>query len=404
MVCVSILMKKYVPTIFIALLSLFGSNAFSQHEYLATVDPATGTYVKLDSIPGVRYVLLFQLTTLDKNDHRVIFAGGPSQTEFSLLTLNASNGQILSHARLPGYSNLITLSYSSGDGLLYGITVESGVYAFVTINLETANYSVISSLPIDEVSEMVADDLHKCMYVNGLFNGTPQLLTVNMLNGNVINRVASGVSNLVYDNSKGKLYGIGPGNFFGNLDPATGIFTQIKRLPAEVVGITQGNTTFDEKDQLYIFTGSDNEGQSFLYSIDATTGQMIYKAVVSLANEIDKENLIQYRFDNSSQILYALHWKPKLNAAAADSSCSLNMKIHLYPDPFGDILMINKAPAKCTVNLNLFNSLGQLLITGKMINDGENKIKLSYLPDGVYYYEFYSNRRRLLTGKVVKIR
>ena len=171
-----------------------------------------------------------------------------------------------------------------------------------------------------------------------------------------------------------------------------------------MVGTTQGNTTFDEKDQLYLFTGSYNEGQTFLYSIDATTGQMIYKAPASLANDADKENLVQYRFDNSSQILYALHWEPKSDANTEDSSCSLSMKIHLYPNPSGDIFIINKAPTKCKVSLNLYNSLGQLLVTGKMIDDGENRLKLSNLPNGVYYYEFYSNRRRLLTGSVAKIK
>jgi hypothetical protein len=76
----------------------------------------------------------------------------------------------------------------------------------------------------------------------------------------------------------------------------------------------------------------------------------------------------------------------------------------LYYLTLGDILIINKDPTKCKVSLNLFNSLGQLLITGKMIDDGENRIKLSYLPDGVYYYEFYSNRKRPLTGRVVKVK
>jgi hypothetical protein len=104
---------KYLSTIFTGLLLLFGSHAFSQHEYLATVDPSTGKYIKLDSIPGVRYVLLFEFTTLDEVNNRVIFVGGPSPTEFSLLTLNASNGHILSQAPLPDYRNLIALSYSA---------------------------------------------------------------------------------------------------------------------------------------------------------------------------------------------------------------------------------------------------------------------------------------------------
>ena len=390
--------------IIISVLLLSHTNAFSQHEYLTTVDLSTGKYTKLDSIPGVRYILLFELTTIDPINNRVTFVGGPSQTQFSLCTMNASDGKILFKAALPNYNDLISLDYSSTSGLLYGLIVQSGVYSLVTINLQTGNYAVINTLNVDGVNKMVVDDLHKVIYMNGIFNGILQLFTVNTSTGEVVKTVAANISDLVYDNSRGKLYGINPDLLFGSLDPATGIFTAINALPSDVVGITQGDATFDEKDQLYIFTASDNQEQSFLYSINAVTGQVVFKAAVSLANDINKENLVQYRFDNSSKILYALHWEPKMNETVEDSSCNLTMKIHLYPNPYSDHLFINKDPTICKVYLNLYNALGQLLLTGQAINDGRNDINLSYLPQGVYFYDFYSKGKRLLTGWVVKIK
>ncbi|HEY5391806.1 MAG TPA: T9SS type A sorting domain-containing protein [Hanamia sp.] len=390
--------------IIISVLLLSHKIAFSQHEYLTKVDLATGKYTKLDSIPGVRYILLFELTTIDPINNRVTFVGGPSLTQFSLCTVDASDGKILFKAALPNYSNLISLAYSSISGLLYGLIVQSGAYSLATINVQTGNYSVINTLNVDGVNEMVVDDLHKVIYFNGTLNGNLQTFTVNTLTGEVVKSVAANTSNLVYDNSRGKLYGISPDLLFGSLDPATGIFTTINALPSDVIGITQGDATFDEKDQLYIFTASDNQGQSFLYSINATTGMVVSKAAVSEANDINIENLIQYRFDNSSQILYALHWEPKMNETVEDSSCNLTMKIHLYPNPYSDHLFINKDPTICKVYLNLYNALGQLLLTGQAINDGRNDINLSYLPQGVYFYDFYSNGKRLLTGRIVKIK
>ena len=329
--------------------------------------------------------------------------GGPSQTQFSLCTVNALDGKILYKVALPNYGDLISLDYSSTSGLLYGLIVQSGVYSLATINVQTGNYAVIDTLNVDGVNEMVVDDLHKVIYMKGTLNGNLQTFTVNTLTGEVVKSVAANTFNLVYDNSRGKLYGISPDLLFGSLDPSTGIFTPINALTSDVIGITQGNATFDEKDQVYIFTASDNQGESFLYSINAITGSVVHKSAVSLANDISIENLIQYRFDNSSQILYALHWEPKMNPMDQDSSCNLNMKIHLYPNPCSDILIIDKDPTKCKVSLDLYNALGQLLLTGKVINDGRNELKLLYLPHGVYFYEFYSNGKRLLTGKILKM-
>ena len=168
-------MKAFLPII-ISLLFLSHKTAFSQHEYLTTVDMATGKYTKLDSIPGVRYILLFELTTIDPINNRVTFVGGSSLTQFSLCTVDASDGKIIYKVAFPNYSNLISLAYSSTSGLLYGLIVQSGAYSLATINVQTGNYSVINTLNVDGVNEMVVDDLHKVIYLNGTLNGNLQLL------------------------------------------------------------------------------------------------------------------------------------------------------------------------------------------------------------------------------------
>ena len=86
-----------------------------------------------------------------------------------------------------------------------------------------------------------------------------------------------------------------------------------------------------------------------------------------------------------------------------DSSCRLDIKTRIFPNPTGDILTINKNPTLCRVTMNLYDRMGHLLMKNKMINDGPNDIKLSALSSGIYYYKLISNNNILLSGKIIKL-
>ena len=85
-----------------------------------------------------------------------------------------------------------------------------------------------------------------------------------------------------------------------------------------------------------------------------------------------------------------------------EETCDLNKLIKFYPAPFRDYLTIDKHPSVCTAKFTLYNALGQLLISDKEIVDGENKIYLSYLASGVYFYHVRSEKSSI-SGKVMKI-
>jgi hypothetical protein len=53
--------------------------------------------------------------------------------------------------------------------------------------------------------------------------------------------------------------------------------------------------------------------------------------------------------------------------------------------------------------MNIYNAIGQLLIKNKTIMDGRNEIQLSNLSSGMYYYEFISNGKAVLSGKFFKL-
>jgi hypothetical protein len=86
----------------------------------------------------------------------------------------------------------------------------------------------------------------------------------------------------------------------------------------------------------------------------------------------------------------------------ADSSCRLGTNIKFYPNPFNSTLVIKMNPIQCKVTMQLYNSLGQLIIAGKPLMDGQNQIPMSRFPSGVYYYKLFSQNKALLSGRILK--
>jgi hypothetical protein len=101
---------------------------------------------------------------------------------------------------------------------------------------------------------------------------------------------------------------------------------------------------------------------------------------------------------------YKYHNKIACNTTSTppDSSCSLNLKTKIYPNPSNNILIVDKNSTRCKVTMNLYNMIGQLILKGKIINDGHNEIQLSNLAAGIYYYSLISDGSILLMGKVLK--
>jgi len=87
---------------------------------------------------------------------------------------------------------------------------------------------------------------------------------------------------------------------------------------------------------------------------------------------------------------------------AVDSSCRLEVQTKLWPNPVSNVLIVDKNPTLCKVTMDLYNSVGQLIIKGRNIQDGHNEIALLNLAAGIYYYKFISNEKSVLTGSIFK--
>ncbi len=89
-------------------------------------------------------------------------------------------------------------------------------------------------------------------------------------------------------------------------------------------------------------------------------------------------------------------------APIIDSLCRLDSILKIYPVPSHRTLTIEKKSSLCKVTMNIYNSIGQLMIKDKIIKDGKNEIELSNFAGGVYFAQFISNGKALLTRKILK--
>lgn len=410
----------YKNIILCVLLTINNLSSTAQTEYLVTVDPTNAVITKIDSIPGVTWLRTYYIPTYCENIHRYTFVGGddPSGNPFYLYTIDGISGNTISTPLFANHTSFINLQYSQSGNILYGTFWDSPLAYLVSINPFTGAYSIIRSIPgLSSVSKLIVDESHNRFIIVGPdILGDLTLLTMDINSGNIITQVHTPrINNLVYNKLTDKFYaisnrdGITPtGHYifsFCTVDPNSGTITNIADLPNIAVFIG-GNETLDEAGGRYFFSPSEwNDTANYLYSIDITNGNLINKVAVPQQNIITADNLIQFRYDNIFNKLFALYWEAKTiipTPVASDSSCRIDLKTKIYPNPSANILIVDKNPTICKVTMNLYNMLGQLIQKDKIIIDGHNEVNLSNLSAGAYYYTFISNGNILLSGKVLK--
>ena len=87
------------------------------------------------------------------------------------------------------------------------------------------------------------------------------------------------------------------------------------------------------------------------------------------------------------------------NTNAAEKSSD---KISVFPNPTTGDITIRQTIPHC--NLQIYNTLGQVVLN-ETLQDGENKISLpAYLPNGIYYLKTFNENRVLYANKLVLLR
>lgn len=404
-------------------------TAKAQTEYIVRVNPTTAAFSKIDSIPGIVWMQSYSDYNETTKEYTVLGTmqqGGLAPTY--LFTINAETGKILYKPLVINYNKILSLQYSRSTGVLYAMIRDNDKFYLATLNKTTGNYTLINNIPgIDGVSQFIIDEANQTMIIRAAdHNPNYAIWTISLATGNIIYHVTTkGISNLQYDKKTGKIYaligrpGATPGSFeimsTCTVDPVTGIVSVIADVPG-MTNLVAGHSTFNENAHVFFFTGIEQTLPVILYSVDVNTGNVISKPAIPFSSGITVDNLVFFRYDNLSDKLYGMHWEAKTiiitpppgggggggGPAAVDSSCKIDIKTKIYPNPTGDKLTVDKKPTICKVTMNMYNTVGQLILRDKKINDGKNDVLLSNLSAGIYYYEFISDNKRLLTGKFLK--
>jgi hypothetical protein len=184
-------------------------------EYFVSVAPTTGSYNIISSIPRVKWITLSS-SSIDETHRRYIFAGSDNNSNTYLYSINMADGTVVSSPSYPSVPS---------------------VYKTV-------------------------------VYADSSTNDTISTLTSA---GNFIE--------LRYDKKSDSLYGLHWDNtdsteYFVSVAPTTGSYNIISSIPG-VKWITLSSSSIDETHRRYIFAGSDNNSNTYLYSINMTDGTVV---------------------------------------------------------------------------------------------------------------------------------
>ncbi|PWT76932.1 MAG: hypothetical protein C5B59_05365 [Bacteroidetes bacterium] len=90
-------------------------------------------------------------------------------------------------------------------------------------------------------------------------------------------------------------------------------------------------------------------------------------------------------------------------SVTSQCNCILDERTKIYPIPFHDFLIIEKETTNCDVSMSLYNTLGQVLIRNKQIQNGTNKINLSAIAAGMYFCVLRAGDKVLRAEKILKV-
>lgn len=390
------------------------TNAFGQTEYLVTIDPVTGGFSKIDSIPDIKWLWPAE-KTFDIANRRFTFRGFDAKLNSYLYTIDAKTGITIASPPFPDLQdkndNIISYQYSSKNNKLYALHWDDSQKKeyLVSINIFTGAITLIDSLPgIIEINFPSAYDRVNDRYIfaGGDKNHHWCLYSVDVNTGQIISKPSfpsfpdpqDNIADWRYSNLSQKMYALHWDNTKGteylvSIEVSTGLYTIIDSLP--VAEISTGiYTTFDEKNNRYIFLGADRMKTWRLYSIDANTGQVISNPKFPAVKD-PKDNIVSLEAD-SLGVIYGLHWDNEDFSVNGQSDFA-----QIYPNPFTEKCIIILKEEFNEVETIVYNSIGQVVIRQSNFNSKKINILRDNLACGEYNISVLGNKILLGTIKMV---
>ncbi len=413
-------MKHLTKRLFPILLTAHGS-VYGQGEFLATVDPVTGEHHVTHGLPGVAWIhVLPSFTVFDEMYGRYIFSGMDQELNKKLYSVDVTSGTIVHQPSFPNLSNqndnIIELEFDNATGMLYALHWNASMQTehLVRISPLTGDHEIVASIP--EV-KWISVAPHCTSYDEGngvfIFRGanasmTWRLYSVDVNTGEVLsaplfpilNDPQDNIGELQFDNANGTLYGLHwdaseQKEKLVSIDPTSGLHTVLSEIP-EIRYLTSSPryTTFDKTNGTFYFRGADLNMTWRLYAVDVNTGGTQTTPPFPILED-PADNLIELKCDNTTGILYALHWDAHSTIGIQEDLIPRQVLIH--PNPFRELTTISFNGPIAHLDLELYNSTGTLVHSRSFRQVDRIDLHKGHLPPGLYYVRLSSE-----AGNVVR--
>lgn len=397
-------MRKFAVLLLTQFVITLTIIAQPHREFLVTVDYSPFTYSRLDSIPGVYWVQ--DGSAYDENSKRFFFQGTDINQSLpnTLYVLDANTGNVITQNLLganlgPGY-RIACMQYDKSVDTLYCLAFAGTSFSFGWIDPLTGFVTIRSALPMITgyaVGISAIDVNHHYLFAECVTSNGIELFAFYTMTGTVAYRnPVSTIAYLEYDNTNNHLYGIGAPGQLDSIDYTTGTLYPIGSITQ--LGLYQsGISAINETTQEFIFAAlcSSNATDS-LFVLNMQTGALINRYDYNYANGANPalENIVFYRMDQQTQILYALNWGIDSGHVNPDNVQEINRPlINVYPNPATDQITI--AEAGLYDFLNIYDVNGKLIFV--MQTQQRTSFDISFLAAGQYTLELVSQNHR--TGR-----
>jgi len=172
------------------LYSLHWNNAL-QTEFLVSIDPATGYFSIIDSIPGVK--LIKSCTIFDEKNHLFIFCGANASYIQRLYAVDVTNGKVVSS---PQISDLWDLKFNNTTKKLIGLNWDKfQKKAFlVEVDREWGNFRTIDSIPgllsfVSFPNFTIIDENYNHFIFKGSDKTGLYIYTIDIDSGKIVNKL-----------------------------------------------------------------------------------------------------------------------------------------------------------------------------------------------------------------------
>lgn len=405
-------MKKYLLQAFFLL--QIKTLLLAQVEYLVQVNPSNCAYNIVDSLGGVKWIS--GEASFDELNKRYLFLGQDVNFNSYLYSVNALNGDIISNP--PWIGNYALLQFDNTTGILYGIYWTNTIADdanFVSINPTNLTHTVIDSLNITSVTGDVTFDKqnHRFIFIGNQSISDKRLYCIDAITGNVITMSTfnNNVTGIQYDSNTGALYGLKWDNnlqtmYFVSIDIVTGVATNVAPIPSVNPNISY--ITFNEMNHRYTFAWTDNTNNTnYLYTLNAANGQVISNPAFPVMAV--SYNLINFKYDNSTGILYALHWGAISEITGVSEKSKTVQPVVLeqnVPNPFAEQTTINYTlPDNATkAEMLFYNSQGKLIQSVELTQKrkGQLNVFANDLSSDIYTYTLVVDGKIVESKKMIK--